>query len=105
MSGEEVVQTLKREHPLLEVIMLTGHGSVEPAVECVKSGSRHFLQNPCGNETLMSILKEAYEDRLARKLKADSKSLDELRRTVTGESSLAVLRKMKELDATSTQGM
>lgn len=47
LGGEEVLEILKKEHPLTEVVILTGHGSVESAVSCTKAGSYGYLQKPC----------------------------------------------------------
>jgi DNA-binding NtrC family response regulator len=99
MSGEEVLEALKQQDPLIEVIILTGHGSVESAVECVKAGSRHYLQKPCETETLLSVLREAYEARLKRKLQRDERKMQALERIALGESPLGILRRLKELDA------
>jgi len=99
MSGEEVLRTLKKEHPFIEVVILTGHGSVESAVDCVKAGSRHFLQKPAETETLLTVLKDAYEERLRKRLAADDEKTEQLQRIALGESPLGILRKMKELDA------
>ena len=43
MPGEKVLEILKAEHPLLEVIILTGHGSVESAVDAMKRGADAVL--------------------------------------------------------------
>lgn len=98
MSGEEVLEALKKEHPLIEVVILTGHGSIESAVECVKAGSRHYLQKPCETETLLSVLKEAYQTRLERKLKHDTVRMTQLEQIALGESPLGILRRLKELE-------
>jgi len=68
MNGEEVLRILKEEHPLMEVIILTGHGSVESAVDCTKAGSHSYLQKPCETEELLEMLKDAYHKRVQRKL-------------------------------------
>ncbi len=47
MSGEETLEALKKEHEWMEVVILTGHGSVDSAVECTKSGAYSYLQKPC----------------------------------------------------------
>ena len=98
MTGEEVLRTLKREHPLMEVVILTGHGSVDSAVECVKEGSYQYLQKPCETDELMEVLKEAFKVRVKKKLEIDGKKLDELMGSVMGDSALGILRKLKELD-------
>lgn len=98
MPGEEVLRILKEEHPLMEVVILTGHGSVESAVECIKEGSYQYLQKPCETSELLEVLKEAYGKRVKRRLEVDDERLEELARMTTGESPLAILRRLKRLD-------
>ncbi|MBW2262744.1 MAG: response regulator [Deltaproteobacteria bacterium] len=98
MSGEEVLRTLKKEHPLVEVVILTGHGSIDSAVQCVKEGSYQYLQKPCETDELMEVLKEAFKVRVKRKLEIDGEKLEQLMGTVYGESALSILRKLKDLD-------
>jgi DNA-binding NtrC family response regulator len=99
LTGEEVLKILKSEHPLIEVVILTGHGSVESAVECVKEGTYQYLQKPCETDELMQVLLEAYRARVKKKLAIDGKRLDELSGVVMGESALDILRKLRQLDS------
>jgi len=80
------------------VIILTGHGSVESAVECMKAGSRHYLQKPCETEALLTVLKDAYQTRMKRKHKRDAAKMSMLEKIALGESPLGILRRMKELE-------
>ena len=47
ISGEETLKILKQEHPWMELVVLTGHGSIDSAVECAKTGAHSYLQKPC----------------------------------------------------------
>ena len=57
---------LKEHDPLLPVIILTGHGSIELAVRAVKEGAAHFLTKPVELPTLQVIVHRAIENRRAR---------------------------------------
>ncbi len=46
IDGRQVLEILKKEHKFLEVIILTGHGSVDSAVECTKLGAFDYLPKP-----------------------------------------------------------
>ena len=46
MSGLELLRRLKEEHPECEVIVLTGQGTIESAVEAMKGGAFDYLQKP-----------------------------------------------------------
>jgi two-component system NtrC family response regulator len=98
MDGKKLLQALKQNHRHLEVIMLTGHGSIESAVECTKIGAHAYLTKPCAIERLVQVLKEAYEQRLRRKFERDQKRLEELSRLAIGESPLGIMQRMRELD-------
>ena len=46
MDGIETLKQIKRQFPLIEVIMLTGHATVESAVDGLKSGAADYLMKP-----------------------------------------------------------
>jgi DNA-binding NtrC family response regulator len=99
MSGEELLAHLKKESPLTEIIILTGHGSVDSAVECLRSGSFHYLMKPCDIDSLMEVLTQAYRGRVEKKLDMDSRKMDEMLGTaMTSGSARSILDKLRELD-------
>ena len=59
MDGIAVLQEIKRKHPLVEVIMLTGHGTTESAVEGMKLGAFDYLLKPARFEELTAKLESA----------------------------------------------
>lgn len=71
MDGGEVLKVLKREHKYLEAIILTGHGSLERAVELTKIGAFGYLPKPYELEKLVETLRDAYEARLKKKFADD----------------------------------
>jgi DNA-binding NtrC family response regulator len=75
MDGQEVLEILKAEHKYLEVIILTGHGSIDSAVECTKLGAFGYLSKPYELEHLLEVLKEAYAARLKKKFADDQARL------------------------------
>lgn len=102
MSGEETLEALKARHQWMEVVILTGHGSAESAVECTKSGAYYYLQKPCELDHLLEVLKEAYKQRVMNKMKIQEKRMDEILKTAESGSPLSILRRIKELDREST---
>jgi len=66
MNGLEALSKIKKNNPGLEVIMLTGHASVDVAVEIMKLGGYEYLLKPCPMEDLMIKIEAAYERKLAR---------------------------------------
>jgi DNA-binding NtrC family response regulator len=59
MDGIETLQEIKKRHPLVEVIMLTGHGTIETAIEGMKLGAFDFLLKPSDFDDLFEKLKNA----------------------------------------------
>ena len=59
MDGLETLARIKEDHPLIEVIMLTGHATVESAIEGMKKGAFDYLMKPCELNALLEKLNEA----------------------------------------------
>jgi len=98
VNGEETLRALKEENEWMEVVILTGHGSVDSAVECTKLGAYSYLQKPCEFERLLEVLAEAYKKMVMNKMKIQEKKMDQLLASAVGSSPLAILKKIKELD-------
>jgi DNA-binding NtrC family response regulator len=98
MNGEETLRALKQDNKWMEVVILTGHGSVDSAIECTKLGAYSYLQKPCGLEPLLAVLAEAYKKRVMNKMEIEEERMEELLAAATTSSPLAILRKIKELD-------
>jgi DNA-binding NtrC family response regulator len=63
MDGIETLQAIKKTFPLVEVIMLTGHATVESAVEGLKSGATDYLMKPTDVKDLIQKAEEAFRKR------------------------------------------
>lgn len=59
MDGIAALKEIKRLVPLVEVIMLTGHATIESAIEAMKLGASDFLMKPCDIEELILKVEEA----------------------------------------------
>ena len=60
MDGIETLQAIKAAHPLVEVIMLTGHATVENAIDGMKLGAYDYMMKPCEMDELLAKVDEAY---------------------------------------------
>ncbi len=98
MSGEQTLEALKREHESIEVIILTGHGSIDSAVECTKSGAYFYLQKPCELERLLEVLVEAYKKHVMNKMKIEKDRLEQALSKAHADSLMGVLQNLKEID-------
>jgi DNA-binding NtrC family response regulator len=63
MDGIETLREIKMRHPLTEVIMLTGHGTIQTAVEGMKAGAFDFLLKPADFEDLTGKVSRARQRR------------------------------------------
>lgn len=61
MDGIEVLKQLKNIQPQLPVIMMTGHGTIESAVEAMKIGAHDYLTKPFPQEKLFALVKHTLE--------------------------------------------
>ena len=67
MSGIQVLEQLKLTHPECEVILLTGQGTIETAVQAMKLGAYDYLTKPFPLAELEILIEKAYERRQLRK--------------------------------------
>jgi len=65
-DGKHILAEMKRLDPLVEIIILTGYGTIEDAVEAMKLGAYHYLTKPCKLSELEIVLRKAYEKRSLR---------------------------------------
>lgn len=59
-DGVETLQEIKRIKPLIEVIMLTGHASIESGIQGLKLGAYDYLMKPTDTEDLVAKILRAY---------------------------------------------
>ena len=60
MDGIETLKKIKADYPLVEVILLTGHGSTETAVEGMKAGAFDYLMKPADFDDISTKLANAW---------------------------------------------
>lgn len=98
MDGVHVVKLLKERHKYLEIIMLTGHATIDSAVECTKLGAFKYLEKPYDFEKLVNVIKEAYEERLKKKFEHKKEYMEEIQKLSLRESPLGLLRALAKID-------
>ncbi len=64
MSGLELLDRVKRTHPALPVVVITGAGGVRQAVEAIKRGAFEYVTKPCGADELRRVVANALDGRL-----------------------------------------
>ena len=98
ISGEETLKLLKQEHKWMEVVILTGHGAVDSAVECTKSGAYSYLQKPCELNQLLKVLQDAYKKKVMNRKKIEKEMMDKLLNISISSSPREILRKLRKMD-------
>ena len=63
MDGNETLKLIKQLYPLVEVVMLTGHATVDSAIDGLKSGATDYLMKPADIDDIIEKAEEAYEKR------------------------------------------
>lgn len=71
-DGIEFMSWLKSQYPACEVVILTGHGSIESAIRATQKGAFHFVTKPFNLEELMSLVEKALTH---KKLQAENQQL------------------------------
>lgn len=66
MDGIATLMEIKRIAPQIEVIILTGHASMDAAVEIMRLGGYDYLLKPCPVEDLLAKIESAYERKTTR---------------------------------------
>ncbi len=69
MDGIETLKAIKARYPLIEVIMLTGHATVESAIDGMKVGALDYLMKPCDMDVLMAKVREAKNKKAVQEAK------------------------------------
>jgi two-component system nitrogen regulation response regulator NtrX len=92
MDGLETLKAIKEYDPSLEVVIMTGHGTVNTAVQAVKMGALDFLEKPFSLDTTLEIIRKYQEKRqISLKAMRYYESIQPDKRTVLlGDSSDAV---------------
>ncbi len=82
LDGLDLLAITKREHPLVPIVMISGHGTIETAVSAIKLGAYDFVEKPFKADRLLVVVERAIE---AARLKREN---EELRLRAGSESEL-----------------
>jgi two-component system nitrogen regulation response regulator NtrX len=87
MDGLKVLKTVKERTPELPVVMISGHGTIETAVEATKLGAFDFLQKPLDRERLLITVRNAIQAKNLMSEVTEMKKQVEGKDVILGESS------------------
>lgn len=74
LDGLGILEIVKKQYPLMPVVVISGHGTIETAVSAIKIGAYDYLEKPFTHNKLMIVLKRACESAKLRRENIDLKS-------------------------------
>jgi DNA-binding NtrC family response regulator len=80
MDGLQTLKAIKKKNPDLQVILLTGHATVEKGIEAMKLGAMDFLEKPADLDKLTEIIHKAQ----ARKMVIIERKMEEKMKQIIG---------------------
>src|SRR5450432_1134940 len=72
LDGLQLLEAVKRQHPSVPVVMISGHGNIETAVRAIKLGAYDFIEKPFKADRLLLIAERAME---AARLRRENEEL------------------------------
>ncbi|GAB4576030.1 MAG: sigma-54 dependent transcriptional regulator [Rhodothalassiaceae bacterium] len=87
LDGLEMLALIRRRHPDLPVVIISGHGTVETAVAAIKRGAFDFIEKPFKSDHLLHIVARATETERLRRENEDLRRRAGLVAELTGDSS------------------
>src|SRR5688500_15261431 len=61
-DGLKILKRIKEDHPILPVLMISGHGTIETAVSAIKMGAYDFIEKPFKTDRLLLMIARALEN-------------------------------------------
>jgi DNA-binding NtrC family response regulator len=99
MDGRETLEALKKEHEWMEIVILTGHGTIDSAAACTRSGAYAYLQKPCEFDQLLETLIQAFRKRVMNKQKIEDHKMNQLLKISMSSTPKEILRRLREIDS------
>lgn len=93
LDGLGILEIVKKRYPLMPVVVISGHGTIETAVSAIKIGAYDYIEKPFTHEKLLIVLKRACEASRLRRENLDLKSKVVDRSELVGTS--AAITKLK----------
>ncbi len=95
IDGMETLKEIKKKHPYIQVIMITGHGRIDTAVAAIKLGAYDFIEKPLSIDRVIVAINNALN---FRRLQEENKYLRKKtieKHSITGNSAAALKLKKK----------
>ena len=88
MDGIDILKVVKREHPDIPIVIISGHGNIEIAVAAIKQGAYDFIEKPFNIDQLMVVIRRAMETSRLRRENIELKRGDAPPSDMLGDSGI-----------------
>jgi two-component system nitrogen regulation response regulator NtrX len=95
LDGLQLLESIKRHHETLPVVMISGHGTIETAVTAIRRGAYDFIEKPFKADRLVLVAERALETSRLRREVSDLKARSAGSNTLVGHS--VALQQLKQL--------
>src|SRR6202166_1596045 len=97
LDGLQLLEGIKRQHPNVPVVMISGHGNIETAVKAIKLGAYDFIEKPFKADRLILIAERALEtSRLKREVSELRARSGAVNRMIGNSAAIANLKRIIE---------
>lgn len=97
MDGIEVLSKIREEYPDQMIVMISGHGTVDSAVECIKKGAFDFIEKPLDLNRLLVCVRNALDHKsLVQETKVLKKKVEQKMKMVGESPAMLHLRDVIE---------
>ena len=104
LDGLGILEIIKKQYPLMPVVVISGHGTIETAVTAIKMGAYDYLEKPFTHDKLMIVLKRACEAAKLRRENIDLKSKVIDKTEFVGNSAVTIKLKSELEKVAPTSG-
>jgi len=87
MDGLQILSAVKKRHPSLPVVMMSGHGTIETAVKALKDGAYDFIEKPFKADRMVLVIERAIEAARLRRENEELRQRTDTENTLIGNSS------------------
>jgi two-component system nitrogen regulation response regulator NtrX len=88
LDGLGILESIKRKHPYVPVIMISGHGNIETAVNSIKLGAYDYIEKPFKEDRLLRLIRRAIETTKLQQENAELKVRGGYDTQLVGKSSV-----------------
>jgi len=106
-DGLQILERLKREHPDLPMLMISGHGTIEAAVTAMRRGAAGFIEKPFRTHALLDNVEKTLREKDLKRELEELKTQGAQETQLTGESNAiqSVINNIKKIAPTNSRVM